>query len=214
MSAYCRVLCPFTLMLALAITASAQESDAAIVQASGSAWLNGALLPGISAIFPGDFVQTKDDSAGIEPAGSLVVVAKESLVKYEGRGSVELKRGGVSVNTSKKLLAHIANLKVQPSTEGWVKFEVAAIGDSARIVAIQGDVSVTDERGTAVLQAGRETTVPVEKKRRKKAGGAIPGAKGSVLDTVPAMIVGGAAIGGITEWVLLHREDPISPDKP
>ena len=215
MSIYFRFLWTLAVLLLFAVASVyGEESDVAIVQANGSAWLNGTLIPGMSAIFPGDLVETKTEAAGIEPAGSLVIVVKESVVRYEGAGAVEVKRGGVSVNTSRKLFAHLGNVKIQPSSVGWVKFEVAAMGDTARIVAIQGDVSVSDEQSTAVLQAGHEVTVPLQKKRRKYAAGAVPPAQCSILYSTPAMIVGGSVIGGITAWVLLQREDPISPDKP
>jgi hypothetical protein len=196
-----------------ATTAYATEGDIAVVHALPTAWLNGSLVPGISAIFPGDLVQTKTDPADINAAGSKILLFKDSLVKYR-QGAVEVQRGGISVLTSTRIAAHVGDLKIQPSTADWTKFDVVFSGDVARIVATQGNLTLADEKGVTVLNAGQEVTRPIDSKRRKKAAGALPAAKGSVMDSPAAIIVGAGTITGVTAWVLLHDDDPISPDKP
>ena len=64
----------------------AADSGAAMLYAKGATWINGAAVPRTSAIFPGDLVQTRTDSAAsINASGSNVVVLADSLVKFEGR---------------------------------------------------------------------------------------------------------------------------------
>ena len=51
-------------------------------------------------------------------------------------------------------------------------------------------------------------------KRRKQQAGAVPGAGGGILNSPYAIAVGGAAVIGLTTWVLLKNDEPASPSKP
>ncbi len=208
----CRV---WALLLVLAsLAAHAADSDVAVVQALRTAWLNGVPIPQLSAIFPGDMVQTKDEFADIDAFGSKVLVLKESLVTYRGN-AVEVQHGGVSVTTSKALTAQIEGLIIRPAAANWTQFQVTNRKGSVHILASKGDLILADENGSMTLSAGQETTreVPAQK-RKKRAAGAIPAARGSVMDSKAAIILGGAAATGVTVWVLCQPEDPISPDTP
>ena len=74
----------------------AADSGAAMLYADGAAWLNGSHVPKSSAIFAGDLVQTRSDSAAnIHAPGSSVTVLGDSLVQFEG-ASLKVEHGGVS----------------------------------------------------------------------------------------------------------------------
>src|ERR1700683_3738140 len=78
----------------------AADSGAAMLYANGAAWLNGSHVPNSSAIFAGDLVQTRSDSAAnIHAPGSSITVLGDSLVQFEG-ASLKVERGGGSVSPS------------------------------------------------------------------------------------------------------------------
>lgn len=202
------------LILLCSIIASATDSDVAVIQAMQTAWLNGTPVPRISAIFPGDVVQTKDDWADIDAFGSKVRIWKDSLVTYRSN-AVELGRGGISVITSQALAAQIAGVTIRPASASWTEFKVTNSDGAVHIVAAKGDLLVADESSTATLNAGRETTIEVPRhKQKKRGGGAVPAAVKSPLESTPALIGAGAVIGGVAFWTLCQGDDPISPDTP
>ncbi len=74
-------------LLLLIVPASlfAADSAAAMLYANGAAWVNGSHVPTSSAIFAGDMVQTRSDSAvNINASGSTITVLGDSLVQFEG----------------------------------------------------------------------------------------------------------------------------------
>ena len=85
----------------------------------------------------------------------------------------------------------------------------------------KGDLTITDNNGTATLAQGQETTRDEQadksdkkKKDKKKGVGAVPAAGGGVLNSPIAIGVGAAAIGGVTIWVLTRSSNPVSPATP
>ncbi len=194
-------------------SAFAADTNVATVQAMREAWLNGVPIPRMSAVFPGDEIQTKTEYADIDAFGSKILVLKDSLVTYEG-SDVELEQGGVSVTTSKGVAAVIGDLTVRPANAEWTEFQVVEANGLARIIATKGDLALVDEKGTTSLAAGQETTREIKRKRRRRAAGALPAGEGSILNSKAAMIGGLAAVGGVTGWVLTRGDDPVSPDVP
>jgi len=193
----------------------AADTNAAMLYAKGTAWVNGGAVPDATAIFPGDLVQTKAGSmANINASGSNVMIRPDSLVTFEGNG-VAVDHGDVSVKTAKGLRTHIEDLTVAPSANRWTEFEVASLDGKVKVMALKGDVSVSDESGTVTLSQGQQTTrdTPVTKKKRRN-GGAAPAAGGGVLDSPIAVAVGAAAIGGMIVWVALQSPNPASPAVP
>ena len=92
----------------------AADSGAAMLYANGAAWLNGSHVPSSSAIFAGDLVQTRSDSAAnIHAPGSSVTVLGDSLVQFEG-ASLKVEHGGVSVSTSKGMATTAGDVRVAP----------------------------------------------------------------------------------------------------
>jgi hypothetical protein len=208
------------LLLIVPASLFAADSGAAMLYADGAAWLNGSHVPKSSAIFAGDLVQTRSDSAAnIHAPGSSITILGDSLVQFEGT-SLKVEHGGVSVSTSKGIATSAGDVRVSPVSNAWTEFNVTDIDGTVRIAARKGDLTITDDNGTVTLAQGQETTRDEQsdqkdKKKDKKRGvGAAPAAGGGVLNSTIAVGVGAAAVGGITAWVLLHSDNPVSPATP
>jgi hypothetical protein len=77
-------------------------------------------------------------------------------------------------------------------------------------------VKLIDANGTTTLAEGQETTRDENSEKEKKkrgAGGAVPGATGGVPDSPMAIGVGIGVVGGIVARWLLHDDEPVSPKK-
>jgi hypothetical protein len=220
MSAFRRMVsCVLLLMVPGSLLAA--DSGAAMLYANGAAWLNGSHVPNSSAIFAGDLVQTRSDSAAnIHAPGSSITVLGDSLVQFEG-ASLKVEHGGVSVSTSKGVATTAGDVRVAPASNAWTEFNVTDIDGTVRIAARKGDLTITDDDGTVTLPQGQETTrneqsdqTDKKKKEKKRAVGAVPAAGGGVLNSPIAIGVGAAAIGGLTIWVLTRSSNPVSPATP
>src|ERR1700726_1800919 len=220
MSAF-RKMVSCVLLLVVPASLFAADSGAAMLYANGAAWLNGSHVPNSSAIFAGDLVQTRSDSAAnIHAPGSSITVLGDSLVKFEG-ASLNVEHGGVSVSTSKSVAAIAGDVRVAPVSNAWTEFNVTDIDGTVGIAARKGDLTVTDDNGTVTLAQGQETTRDEQsdqgdkkKKDKKRGTGAVPAAGGGVLNSPIAVGVGAAAIGGVTIWVLTRSSNPVSPATP
>ena len=210
------------LLLATLVPAQLLAADAAsaMLYANGSAWVNGSSVPKSAPVFAGDLVQTRPDSSvHISSTGSSVMVLADSLVKFEGP-AVELQHGAVRVTTSKGLATHAGEVTVKPAGDGWTEFQVTDVDGTVQIAANKGDVTIQDQQGTTTLQQGQQTTRddtsnPEQKKKRKRRGaGAATAAGGGILSTSTAVYIGIGIVGGITTWVLLQGDDPLSPACP
>ncbi len=211
------------LLLIVPASLFAADTGAAMLYTDGAAWLNGAHVPKSSAIFAGDLVQTRSDSAAnIHAPGSSITVLGDSLVQFEG-SSLKVEHGGVSVSTSKGVATTAGDVRVAPASNAWTEFNVTDIDGTVRIAARKGDLTITDGSGTVTLAQGQETTRDEQsdqskdkdkKKDKKRAAGAAPAAGGGVLNSTTAIVIGAAAVGGITAWVLLRSDNPVSPAAP
>jgi hypothetical protein len=218
-----RKLVSCVLLLVLPGLLMAADSGAAMLYADGAAWLNGNSVPKSSAIFSGDMVQTRSDSgASIHAPGSSITVLGDSLVQFEG-ASLKVEHGGVAVSTSKAMATTAGDVRVEPASNTWTEFNVSDTDGTVRIVARKGDLKITDDQGTTTLQQGQDTTRDEQsdqtdnskKKNKKKQGvGAAPAAGGGLLDSPIAVGIGGAAALGITIWVLVKSDNPLSPAEP
>ena len=209
------ILFPFSLFAA--------DTNAAMLYTNGAAWINGAHVPyHSSAIFSGDMLQTRSDSvANINEPGSSITVLSDSLVKFEG-ASVRIEHGGVTVSTSKAVATSAGDIKVTPVSNSWTEFNVTDVDGTVRIAARKGDLKIDDGKESVVLAQGQETsrdetsaTDKEGRRRSKKRGaGAVPAAGGGILSSPYAIGVGGAAVIGLTTWILVKNDDPASPAKP
>jgi hypothetical protein len=213
--------CALLMTMLFPVSLFGADARGAMVYARGTAWVNGSNIPQSSAIFPGDLVQTRSDSlANINCAGSNISVLSDSLVKFEGV-AVVLEHGGVKVATSNNFVTHAGGVSITPPPGAQAEFQVVDVDGTVRILASKGDLSITDASGTATLAAGQETTrsessdeQEQQRKRRKKSGAAVGGLETPILNGTTAVYAGVAVVGGVTAWVLLQGDDPVSPSKP
>jgi hypothetical protein len=224
MSAF-RKMVSCVLLMIVPASLFAADSGAAMLYADGAAWLNGSHVPKSSAIFVGDLLQTRSDSAAnIHAPGSSITVLGDSLVQFEG-ASLKLEHGGVSVSTSKGVATSAGDVRIAPATSQWTEFNVTDTDGTVRIAARKGDLTVTDDSGTVTLAQGQETTRDEQsdqssqtdsknKKNKKRAVGAAPAAAGGILNSPVAVGIGAAAVVGVTTWVLLQSSTPVSPSDP
>ncbi len=198
----------------------AADSASAMLYANGTAWVNGSSVPKSAAVFAGDMVQTRPDStAHLSASGSSVMVLADSLVKFQGP-AVEIEHGAVRVSTAQGLATRAGEVTVKPAGNSWTEFQVTDVDGQVQIVATKGDVTVQDQQGTTTVQEGQQTTRddtsnPEKKKKKKRRGaGAATAAGGGILSSSVAIYTGIAIVGGITTWVLLQHDDPLSPACP
>jgi hypothetical protein len=213
-----RAILSWTLVFVLPAAMFAADSTAAMLYTNGTAWINGGAVPKSSAIFSGDLVQTKADSvASIKAPGTSVLVSSDSLVQFQGN-SLTLEHGGMNVGTSKSMAARIGALRVVPASTSWTEFEVRDTDGAVKIIARKGDLTLIDANGTTTLAQGQETTRDEAqengKKKRNQGPGAVPAAGGGILDSPYAIGAGAGAVTGLTIWVLLRDDEPLSPKAP
>ncbi len=221
MSAF-RKMVSCVLLLTFPASLFAADSGAAMLYATGAAWVNGSHVPNASAIFAGDLVQTRSDAAAnINAPGSSITVLGDSLVQFEG-ASLKVEHGGVAISTSKGVAASAGDVKVAPASNSWTEFNMTDVDGTVKIAARKGDLNVTDDNGTTTLAQGQETTRDEQsdqssdskKKNKKRGTGAAPAAGGGILDSPLAIGIGGAVIVGVTAWVLIRNDNPVSPSEP
>jgi hypothetical protein len=221
MSAF-RKMVSCVLLLVFPASLFAADSGAAMLYATGAAWVNGSHVPNASAIFAGDLVQTRSDAAAnINAPGSSITVLGDSLVQFDG-ASLKVEHGGVAISTSKGVAASAGDVKVSPASNSWTEFNMTDVDGTVKIAARKGDLNVTDDNGTTTLAQGQETTRDEQsdqssdskKKNKKRGTGAAPAAGGGVLDSPLAIGIGGAVIVGVTAWVLIRNDNPVSPSEP
>ena len=222
-----RILC---LLMAIVLPTSlfAADSDRAMLYSGGTVSLNGSASPASSVIFSGDLIQTTAGSvAKINALGSSLIVLADSRVQFESNAII-LEHGGVAVSTSKGMAAHAGDLTVTPVASVWTQFDVTDLDGKVQIAARKGDLTLDDGNGTTTLAQGQQTTIDEsqkqttadesdKKKKKRKSGGAVPASSGQFLDSKVALIAGGAAIVGVTTWVLIQGgspKTPVSPSKP
>ena len=196
-----------------------QDSASAMVFANGPAWINGTEIPKSMALFPGDMLQTKQDaSANVGTNGSSIMVLSDSLVKYEG-SSVGVDHGSVRVSTGSGFEAHACEVKAKPVNNTQTQYQFAHNDRHVTLVATKGDVTLEDHQGSKTIKEGEQTTRDdgcevAAKKNPKKRTGATTAAGGGILSSPTALRTGIVIVGGITTWVLLQDDDPLSPACP
>lgn len=198
----------------------AADSASAMLYSNGTAWVNGSTVPKSAALFTGDMVQTRpDSSANLSASGSSVMVLADSLVKFQG-SAVELEHGAVRVGTAQGLATQAGEVTIKPAANGWTEFQVTDVDGQVQIVASKGDLTVQDPQGTTTIQQGQQTTrddtsnPEKKKKNRRRKPGAATAAGGGILSSSAALYTGIGIVGGITTWVLVQGDDPLSPACP
>ena len=140
------------------VSLMAAGSGIGTVHPYGTAWLNGAAVERSAAIFPGDLVQTSANSAlKISSAGSSVTVLSDSLVKFEA-GAVSVQHGGVKLATSNSMAARAGTVTVTPASDAWTEFEMTEANGKTQVVALKGDLQISNGSHTTILLHGQQAT--------------------------------------------------------
>jgi len=204
----------------------ADSNPDAILYARGAARLNGSSITRSSAIFSGDLVQTTPDSvANINATGSTVLILNDSLIEYEGN-AVRLEHGGVTISTSKSMSIRAGDVRVSPSAGVFTEFDVKDVDGRVQIAARRGGLTISDRAGVTILAEGTQTAraenqqtpsdqpasdQEKENKKKKKRPAAAAAAAGGILDSPVVIGTGAAIIVGVTTWVLIQGDEPVSP---
>ena len=204
----------WVLMAVVPASVIAADSGAAMLYGKGTVWLNGSALPNSSAIFPGDFIETKPESfATITSAGSNAMILAGSVAKF-GQNSISIEHGSVAVSTSSGMSAWTGQIQVAPASTGNTEFSVSDTNGKVEIIARQGQVSVSCGGQTSTLAEGQQTTRDDSEICSREARGgnaAHPIGGGGLLNSRIAMWAGAAAAGILALSALVDDDEPVSP---
>jgi len=135
------------------------QTPAAILHAQGGVWVNGYEARDSSAIFSGDFLETKPAFSGtLTLEGTSVLMQPETVGKFEGDLLV-LDHGSVSVETSKSFKVRVNCMTVTPVLNEFTQYEVTDVNATVRVAARKLDVNVhreTKGKPTAQSEASSE----------------------------------------------------------
>jgi hypothetical protein len=212
------VLC-WGMILSLPASLMAADSGAGMVRPYGAAWLNGTSVEQSSTIFPGDLVQTSSNSAlKISSSGSSVTVLSDSLVKFEG-SAVQVEHGRVKLVTSKSMVARAGIVTATPVSGDRTEFSLTDVDGTVLIVALKGDLQISDGTQTTTLPQGQQATQKDSNDAKAaQEPGAVPPAKKRKKKKAAIIIVSAAAAatGGAVAYALISSGSPrnVSPITP
>ena len=199
--------------LLLLLPASMFAANAAMLNTSGHASVNGTESPATTALFAGDIVTTQPNSAAtIDAKGSMVLVLASSQVQFQG-DSLHLEHGQVLVTTSQRMAVRAGHITITPANERPARFTVAESAGKVVIAARMGNLMLDDGRTTTMLSPGQNTerTDPDPSGNEKKKASADPPANGNSLSTKTAILLDAGISGGITAIVLGTASSPHCP---
>jgi len=205
-----------------------EKSGGAILHTQGGVWVNGYEAHDSSAVFAGDVVETKSGaSANLSLEGSTVLIAPESVTKFQG-DLIELDHGGVSVTTSRGFRVRVNCVLVVPVRNEWTEYSVTSLTPTLQVAARKLDVNVEYDRGRSKEAA--PTTAPDQTTERASVhegeqksynetdlcgAPARPASPASGIS--PKWYIAGAAGGGLLILLLLHgggSKPQVSPSAP
>lgn len=206
---YRLILCAVSSLVLISVAGGSDTSGVVMLYAQGEAWVNDGAVPKNIAVFPGDKVKTSRTAAYTTAVGSMVVIMADSLLRYDVN-AISIDHGGVNIATSKLTEVHIGEVGVKPLSDSHTVFQVSASNDSVKIAAEDGQIRITDQSGSTTLSPGEHKTVS----RSHRHGGAPSASKGAVIDSLPVVLTGTAAVAILGGWVLAQDAKPLSAAKP
>ena len=196
----------------------AQVTGAALLHGNGALLVNGAQFKDSTALMPGDVVETGATGlAYISSPGSSSTVESNSIARVQP-GGFSLDGGSLSVATSKGTSIFARDFTIAPATPQWTEFYVTRNGGSIHIFARKGDVTVSCGGNAATVKDGQQVSrldAPnCGMDPPQQGGGAPAGAKGPILSSRAAQYTALGVGAGLTIWVLLQSDNPVSPSVP
>jgi hypothetical protein len=211
-----RLVCCLMVMLVPAALIGADMS--AVLSGSGDVKVNGNRAKGTATVYAGDVVQTaKGSSATISSNGTTVSMAENSTAAYNGN-DIAIKDGRTLVSTRKGTVARFANLVITPASDN-ARFQAAKLNGKYQVAALLGPVSISDGTNSMLLKTGEmiqksdqepAPPAPASSKKKRGAGGALPGWE---LALITAGVAGGV-VGGLAAAGTFGGGKKESPTKP
>lgn len=203
----------------------AADTGSAILRSNGGVWVNGTEVAASTAIFAGDFIETRPGSvANLDAEGSSVLIQAESVVKFEGDHLV-LEHGSVAVGTSTSMSVHVNCIKVIPVSVERTQYDVKDVSGAVEVVAHKSDVNIT--QGGATRKASSEnvssSSATVHEGQQAKrdessaCGAASRPGGASTTPNTKLIVIAGAGGGAVVLCLLLCKgtQPPhISPKAP
>jgi hypothetical protein len=150
------LLCTVILLLPASLIAAGLSP--AMVHSYGASWLNGATVDHASAVFPGDLLQTNTGATlKIDAPGSTVTVLSDSVVKFEGDAAA-IEHGSAQLQTSTSMSARAGQVTVTPVSSALTEFQVIRANGSVQVVALTGNLRISNGSQTATLAQGQQAT--------------------------------------------------------
>lgn len=196
----------------------AQESMGALLHGNGAIMVNGAEFKDSMALMVGDVVQIGASGvANISSSGSNSTVESNSLIRIQ-TGGISLDLGGLSMATSKATSVFARDYTIAPVTPQWTEFYVTRNGGTIHIMARKGDLTVSCGGNTATVKESQEVSrndaPDCGADPAPQGGGAPAAARGPILTSKTAQYTALGVGVGLTIWVLLHSDNPVSPSVP
>lgn len=149
-----RTLIFYTLLVAIAVPAVADDVTLAMLHGSGVILVNGTPIPNTSALLPGDIVETgKESSATISRKGTLVQVRPDSRIVYRG-DTIEVQSGSANIGTTAGVSGVVNTLRAVPDSTH-VRFELSRLGDCIRLAVEEGSVTAAGPASGKKVTAGK-----------------------------------------------------------
>jgi hypothetical protein len=180
--------------------------------------VNGVQFKDSTALMPGDVVETGATGvANITSSGLSSTLESNSVIRMRLEG-LSLDRGNLSVGTSKSTSVFARDYTIAPATPQWTEFYVTRSNGSIQVFARKGDVTVSCGGSTATVKDGHELSrddAPNCGLQQTGGGGGAPTAAGGPILGSKAAQYTALGVGvGLTIWVLLQSDNPVSPSLP
>lgn len=147
-------------MTLTATAAFAAEAPSAMLYATGNVSVNGSAVIRSEAVFNGDVIQTKSDSAvTVANNGSSILVPGNSSVVF-GNGSVSISSGSAAIKTTQGMSAHVGGMTITPAGNA-ARYRVAQSGNTVQVASLEGRVSITNGAKNFSLDAGKSMELPL-----------------------------------------------------
>ncbi len=134
------------------------ETGSTMLYAKGTVLLNGADVARSAKVNAGDKIDTAGATATtVDENGSKVTVNPYSSLRYDSN-SLNVYRGGASVETSSGMSAKVAQVTVAPVDKS-ATYEIARLDNKVTITSRTGALMITDAGATSTLDAGASTSL-------------------------------------------------------
>ena len=166
------------------------QNGGAMVYANGGVLVNGHNVTDRSAIVAGDRVETAKSGATLVANGASIVLAPASTLAY-ANDSITLDAGSAVVRANKGFQLHAAGATITP--QDGAQFTVSRNGNTVKVVATKGSVSLLNGKESVVIASGNSYTSGEQV-------ASVPSAKKSISEDKGLLIAVGL---GITAGVAL-----------